>query len=193
MQILEEIVLKCLIVCDSKKASTIAFPALGAGILKYPPKVVAKIMVATVQNYYETHRTTCIKEVKFVLYMECTYKEFEYILSQPLFVDSSAPKRAIAPGIDSDHSISVPLTTTMLIATDLTTPSREGSVISSGNSNSNVKAPIKICKGRLLKEKVYYYSYCRKFLLECSIFILSILVCSKVIVTQARTLYTHNY
>lgn len=160
---MEEIVLKCLKACDSKGASTIAFPALGAGALKYPPKVVAKAMINAVQNYNQTNRTTCIKEVKFVLYMDETYKEFEHTLSRcskpavmPPFVDSSASRRTITPAFASDYSRSIPSSTTVSTTTDSSTSHSEGSLASASTnkSHSNVKAPIKICKGKLLKEKV---------------------------------------
>ena len=142
---LKEIVIKCLKVCESKKASTIAFPALGAGALKYPPQVVAEVMITTVQNYYQTNsRTTCIKEVKFLIYLNDIYKEFECILPHcsktsvmPPIMDSSASRRDITPVFASDHSRSTPLSTT--------------EPTSVGNST---KAPIKICKGKLLIEKV---------------------------------------
>ena len=79
---LAETVQKCLQVCDQKGAFSIAFPALGAGNLGYPSKVVAKVMITTVQNYYKINRTTCIKEVKFVIYKDDTHKEFEGLLLQ---------------------------------------------------------------------------------------------------------------
>ena len=79
---LEETVQKCLKECEHKGARSIAFPALGAGNLGYPPKVVAEAMITTVQSHYKANSTSCIKEVKFVIFKDDTYKEFEGFLSQ---------------------------------------------------------------------------------------------------------------
>ena len=92
---LKETVEKCLKECEHKGAHSIAFPALGAGNLGYPPKVVAEVMITTVQSHYKTNPTSCIKEVKFVIFKDDTYKEFEGFLSQ-LFI--------------SIHSIDIPET-----------------------------------------------------------------------------------
>ena len=77
---LEDTVQKCLQVCDQKEIISIAFPALGAGNLNYPGNVVAKVMITTVQNYYQLNTTTCIQAVKFVIFMADTYKEFQRFL-----------------------------------------------------------------------------------------------------------------
>jgi len=78
-------VLKCLEACDSLKASTIAFPALGAGTLNYPQNVVAEIMVSTIAYYLKTNiASTCIKTVKLVIFMDNTYAEFYSVLSKRL-------------------------------------------------------------------------------------------------------------
>jgi len=72
---------KCLETCDSLKASTIAFPALGAGTLNYPSKVVADIMASTVVSYLRTNSTlTCIKTVKLVIYTDIAYVQFNLAL-----------------------------------------------------------------------------------------------------------------
>ena len=73
---------KCLETCDRLRASTIAFPALGAGNLNYPQNVVADIMVNTIAAYLKVNRsTTCIKTVKLVIFMDNTYAEFDKLLS----------------------------------------------------------------------------------------------------------------
>ena len=73
---------KCLETCDKLRASIIAFPALGAGNLKYPPNVVADVMVNTIEAYLKAHRTTtCIKTIKLVMLMDSTYVEFDKLLS----------------------------------------------------------------------------------------------------------------
>jgi len=81
LQVLEETIQKCLQFCDKKEVSSIAFPALGAGNLGFPSDVVARVMITTVQNYYQDNGSG-IKVVKFVIFMDSTYKEFQSFLSQ---------------------------------------------------------------------------------------------------------------
>lgn len=155
---LEEIVLKCLKICDHKKASTIAFPALGSGALKYPPEVVAKVMVTTVQNYFQTNPwpNTCIKEVKFVMYTDDAYEEFASILSQysksvavtPPSMGPNPITQAFSP---SYHSISTPSTTVPTAIHPFVPLSSVGNNMQGAVAT---KAPITICTGKLLKEKV---------------------------------------
>ena len=66
--------------CDKRKITSIAFPALGAGALNYPSNVVARVMITTVQNYFQTN-TTSIQAVKFVIFMDDTYQEFQKFIS----------------------------------------------------------------------------------------------------------------
>jgi len=89
-------VYKCLEICDKRKASTIAFPALGAGNLNYPQNVVADIMIDTSVSYLKANLpATCIKTVKMVIFMDDTYKEFNKRLSRmpanPLLSSVTAP------------------------------------------------------------------------------------------------------
>ena len=82
---------KCLEACDKLRASTIAFPALGAGNLNYPQNVVADIMINTIAAYLKANRlTTCINTVKLVIFMDNTYKEFHKILSGSLSIAESS-------------------------------------------------------------------------------------------------------
>ena len=82
LQVLENIIRKCLEEADRCKANSIAFPALGAGNLAYPSHVVARIMVGTVATYIKTHEaTTSLETIKLVIYMQDTYKEFQDALS----------------------------------------------------------------------------------------------------------------
>ena len=66
--------------CNQREVTSIAFPALGAGALGYPSKVVASVMITTVQNYFQTN-TTSIQAVKFVIFMDDTYQEFQSFLA----------------------------------------------------------------------------------------------------------------
>lgn len=67
---------------DRCKATSIAFPALGAGNLAYPCDVVARIMVGTVATYIKTHEdTTSLETVKLVIYKQDAFREFQDALS----------------------------------------------------------------------------------------------------------------
>ena len=87
---------KCLEKCDELRASTIAFPALGAGNLNYPQNVVADIMVNTIAAYFKASRsTTHIKTVKLVIFMDSTYSEFnKFLSSRPSYAGSSLVQMA---------------------------------------------------------------------------------------------------
>jgi len=83
MQVLQNMVKSCLQEADKCQATSIAFPALGAGNLEYPPKVVAKVMVQTIAAYLTTHgKTTSLKSVKLVMFTRPTLKEFDDVLKK---------------------------------------------------------------------------------------------------------------
>ena len=133
MQLLEGIVQKCLTECEQKGACSVAFPALGAGNLSYPPQVVANVMINTVQNYYKIHATSCITEVKFVIFMDDTHREFEKQLhGMPVTV---LPSTTIDPGRLYGRK----------------KPVREGRRPSTATTDT---VPIKLYKGELLKQQV---------------------------------------
>ena len=78
---LQNIIKQCLLTCESLKASCIAFPALGAGNLKFPITVVSEVMISTIADYLKSnHGTTQIKSVKLVIYMEDDFQEFQHAL-----------------------------------------------------------------------------------------------------------------
>ena len=105
-QVLQQTVQNCLKACDQRKVTSIAFPALGAGALGYPSKVVARVMVTAVQKYFQTN-TTSIQAVKFVIFMDDTFQEFQSFLSSHntgTLADANVP--ASMP--DNVHSIYQP-------------------------------------------------------------------------------------
>ena len=101
---LEDTVQKCLKECEQKGAHSIAFPALGAGNLGYPPKVVAEAMITTVQNHYKINTTSCITEVKFVIFKDDTYKEFKGFLSDSTISTHSIDIPETLPYISPPHN-----------------------------------------------------------------------------------------
>ncbi len=48
--------------------SSIAFPAMGTGNLKYPPDTVAKAMFQAFLSFGTNNSGTSIKDVRFILY-----------------------------------------------------------------------------------------------------------------------------
>ena len=106
LQVLEKTIQKCLQFCDKKEISSIAFPALGAGALSFPSDVVARVMITTVQNHYQTG--SGIKAVKFVIFMDSTFKEFQSFLSQNS-VPAHAPLTASSLPVPSPQGMPTPI------------------------------------------------------------------------------------
>lgn len=94
---MEKTIQNCLKACDKRKVASVAFPALGAGALGYPAQVVARVMITSVQNYFQTNttqtNTTSIQAVKFVIFMDDTYQEFQRFL----FSQDSGPANMNVP------------------------------------------------------------------------------------------------
>ena len=146
---MEETVQKCLIECEQKGAHSIAFPALGAGNLGYPSKVVAEVMITTVQNYYRINTTSCITEVKFVIFKDNTYEEFKRLLSElsdPEMVLSGVNGMPVLSQHHSPFSLNRSFTPGTLSSKQ--SPNR-------GFSSTSVSAvPFKLFKGELLEQQV---------------------------------------
>ena len=58
----------CLTKAKELGCKTIAFPVLGAGILKYPVELVAAEMFTCVQKFQQIFRRTTLQTVYFVVY-----------------------------------------------------------------------------------------------------------------------------
>ena len=81
LQVLENIIKKCLEEADRCGATSIAFPALGAGNLGYPSHVVARIMVGTVATYFKSHRyANSIETVLLMINIQDVFKKFQKML-----------------------------------------------------------------------------------------------------------------
>lgn len=63
-----EFVYTCLREAEHRQLTSVAFPSLGTGNLKYPVDNVAKIMFQTVGRYSLESKIGCLKEVYFVIY-----------------------------------------------------------------------------------------------------------------------------
>ena len=64
---------KCLDECKQQKISSIAFPALGTGVLSFPPQVAAKIMLESVATMNDSTGLT----VHIVIFTDTVHKAFE--------------------------------------------------------------------------------------------------------------------
>ena len=81
---------KCLHECIQQKMSSIVFPALGTGVLGFPPQVAAKIMMESVATMKDSTGLT----VHIVIFMDTVHKAFEEmkgILEQSICKSKSSP------------------------------------------------------------------------------------------------------
>ncbi|XP_022787787.1 poly [ADP-ribose] polymerase 14-like [Stylophora pistillata] len=67
-QILIDLIKKCLKEGDRKNAKSIAFAAIGTGILRFPRDQVAKIYFDEVVSFSKRNPNTKLKDIRFVLY-----------------------------------------------------------------------------------------------------------------------------
>ncbi|XP_048249263.1 protein mono-ADP-ribosyltransferase PARP14-like [Haliotis rufescens] len=68
LQLLKKTIDTCLQRAPSRGYETIAFPALGTGILQYPQETVAKVFKERVATFSQENPLTCLREVIIVLY-----------------------------------------------------------------------------------------------------------------------------
>ena len=80
--------------CDRLKASSVAFPSIGAGGLGFPPDAVARIMVDAVSNYLDKNKRTSVTSVLFVIFDDNIYKSFQNKVSSPQSTSSVTPSRS---------------------------------------------------------------------------------------------------
>ena len=59
---------KILTMTVKAELKTVAIPALGSGILKYPRDLVAKVMYSEVLQFINNGADNCLHDVKFVLH-----------------------------------------------------------------------------------------------------------------------------
>ncbi|XP_071127799.1 protein mono-ADP-ribosyltransferase PARP15-like [Mytilus edulis] len=73
------VVRNCLEEASKQKFTSISFPALGTGFLKYPPRTVIASMFQTVEDFTKKTPNSTVKVVNCIVYTEDdgTYKEFQ--------------------------------------------------------------------------------------------------------------------
>ena len=105
MQAMENMIINVMTECDHLKATSVAYPALGTGALKFPPDVTARILVRAVHQYLQGNPNTSITKVIFVIYQDEIVNAFQRELSALLkFVPavSSVPTGAqLLPPVQS--------------------------------------------------------------------------------------------
>lgn len=65
---MEAFVTSCLEKANANQFSTLAFPALGTGMLEFPPDVVANLIKETVKRFESDHPKSSIRKIVFVIY-----------------------------------------------------------------------------------------------------------------------------
>jgi O-acetyl-ADP-ribose deacetylase (regulator of RNase III) len=74
----------CLQVAQENDIHTIAFPSISTGIYGYPLKEATRIAISTVLAYLKEHQeTTCIKEIRFIVWDKITHDLYQAMLADP--------------------------------------------------------------------------------------------------------------
>ena len=107
-------------------------------------------MITTVQSHYKTNPTSCIKEIKFVIFKDDTYKEFERVLSECSKLEMVSNNAYNVPEESHQSPFSSSMIPTPGMLSSKVTPIRARS----GSSTSIATIPIKLYKGELLKQQV---------------------------------------
>ena len=68
LQIMGEFITNSFKVVHEKEMTSIAFPAIGTGDLKMPPRFVAKVMIDELLKFSCQNPKTTLEEVRFILY-----------------------------------------------------------------------------------------------------------------------------
>ena len=91
--------------CDRLKTSSVAFPAIGTGALKFPPNVTAQILVQTVHQYLQGNSSTLVKKVLFVIYQDEVLNAFQKELTALRYMSSGPPGAQPPSAASPMHSL----------------------------------------------------------------------------------------
>ena len=64
---------KCLELAEKLAVLSIAFPAIGTGLLRYPPEDTAKCFYDAAVEFARKHPKGCLKMIKLVVYTEDSF------------------------------------------------------------------------------------------------------------------------
>uniref|UniRef100_A0A1X7U0T8 Macro domain-containing protein n=1 Tax=Amphimedon queenslandica TaxID=400682 RepID=A0A1X7U0T8_AMPQE len=79
--VLREVVRNCLDECTRLKVKSLSMPSIGAGNLKYPPDIVARVLIEeTISFFQKNNGKTTLKLVHFVIYQQDICDEFQKVL-----------------------------------------------------------------------------------------------------------------
>jgi poly [ADP-ribose] polymerase 10/14/15 len=67
-QVLGEVVDKCLTGASDKRYTSLVFPALGTGQLRYPSEEMAQVMLETIDGFQKSHPSTTLRDIRIVIY-----------------------------------------------------------------------------------------------------------------------------
>ena len=80
--------------CDRLGVSSVAFPAIGTGVLHFPDDTVAKTMIKAISTYLHKHPSTTVKQVLLVIFEDRSYKAFQSAMQ----TSTSVPTPSYTPG-----------------------------------------------------------------------------------------------
>ena len=74
---MKSMVAKIMVECDRLKTSSVAFPALGTGVLGFPHHVAARILLQGAFQYLQENPRTSVKEIIFAIYQDVVLSAFQ--------------------------------------------------------------------------------------------------------------------
>ena len=111
---------KCLNECKQRKISSIAFPALGTGQLKFPPQVAAKIMIESVAAMKDSNDIM----VHFVIPLDAVHKAFTEMMQQTSKLNTGRPTYTFPSSMQvastSDNIFVIDCVTVEIVQGDIT-------------------------------------------------------------------------
>ncbi|KAI0242563.1 Protein mono-ADP-ribosyltransferase PARP14 [Lamellibrachia satsuma] len=83
-QILGEFLTNTFKAVHDKELESVAFPAIGTGVLQIPPRIVGKVMINELLKFSHQHKETTLKDIRFMLYYtnHVTMQAFNNVLRE---------------------------------------------------------------------------------------------------------------
>ena len=66
-QALEAVISSCLLKAHQAKFKSVAFPAIGAGNLKYPVQVIASTFVECIKKFSDSYQQTSLTDIRIIV------------------------------------------------------------------------------------------------------------------------------
>ncbi|XP_003388008.1 PREDICTED: poly [ADP-ribose] polymerase 14-like [Amphimedon queenslandica] len=91
--VLKQVVYECLKECTRLKLKSLSMPSIGAGNLKYPNDVVARVLMEETTSFFQKNQgKTSLQLVHFVIFDRKIYNEFQLV-----YKNMSSPSTTIVP------------------------------------------------------------------------------------------------